>query len=60
MIHQGTARYPVTEIILHCADTRPEWMTGHSLAEKVAKIRRWHVQRTHFYSTVDIGALFEL
>ena len=45
MICQGTARYPVTEIILHCADTRPEWMAGHPLAEKVAEIRRWHVQQ---------------
>ena len=45
MIFQGRARYPVTEIILHCADTRPEWMAGHSLAEKVAEIRRWHVQQ---------------
>ena len=45
MIYQGTARYPVTEIILHCADTRPEWMAGHPLAEKVAEIRRWHVQQ---------------
>ena len=45
MIYQGTARYPVTEIILHCADTRPEWMSGRPLAEKVAEIRRWHVQQ---------------
>ncbi len=45
MIFQGTARYPVTEIILHCADTRPDWMAGHPLAEKVAEIRRWHVQQ---------------
>ena len=44
MIYQGTARYPVTEIILHCADTRPDWMAGHPLADKVAEIRRWHVQ----------------
>ena len=44
MIYQGTARYPVTEIILHCADTRPEWMAGRPIAEKVAEIRRWHVQ----------------
>jgi N-acetyl-anhydromuramyl-L-alanine amidase AmpD len=44
MIYQGKARYPVTEIILHCADTRPEWMAGRPLAEKVAEIRRWHVQ----------------
>ena len=45
MIYQGTARYPVTEIILHCADTRPDWMAGHPLVEKVAEIRRWHVQQ---------------
>jgi hypothetical protein len=44
MIYQGAARYPVTEIILHCADTRPDWMAGRRLAEKVAEIRRWHVQ----------------
>lgn len=44
MIYQGKARYPVTEIILHCADTRPEWMAGRPLVEKVAEIRRWHVQ----------------
>lgn len=44
MIFQGTARYPVTEIILHCADTRPEWMAGRPTSEKVAEIRRWHVQ----------------
>lgn len=45
MIFQGRARYPVTEIILHCADTRPEWMDGHPLVEKVAEIRRWHVRQ---------------
>ena len=44
MIYPGAARYPVTEIILHCADTRPDWMAGRRLAEKVAEIRRWHVQ----------------
>jgi N-acetyl-anhydromuramyl-L-alanine amidase AmpD len=45
MIFQGKARYPVTEIILHCADTRPEWMGGRPIAEKVAEIRRWHVEQ---------------
>lgn len=44
MIYQGKARYPVTEIILHCADTRPDWMAGRPISEKVAEIRRWHVQ----------------
>lgn len=45
MIYQGTVRYPVTEIILHCADTRPEWMAGRPTSEKVAEIRRWHVEQ---------------
>ena len=36
MIYQGKARYPVSEIILHCADTLPEWMAGRPLTEKVA------------------------
>lgn len=45
MLYQGKARYPVTEIILHCADRRAEWMAGRPIAEKVAEIRRWHVQQ---------------
>jgi N-acetylmuramoyl-L-alanine amidase len=45
MLFQGKARYPVTEIILHCADTRPEWMAGRPLTEKVAEIRRWHIEQ---------------
>lgn len=43
MIYQGNARYPVREIIVHCAATRPDWMDGRPLAEKVAEIRRWHL-----------------
>lgn len=45
MIFQGRACYPVNEIILHCADTRPDWMDGHPLVEKVAEIHVWHVQQ---------------
>jgi len=45
MIFQGTALYPVAEILLHCADTRPEWMARRPLTKKVAEIRRWHVER---------------
>ena len=36
-------KYPVTEIIVHCAATRPEWMADLSLQEKRAEIRRWHL-----------------
>lgn len=34
---------PVSEIIVHCAATRPEWMKGRSLDAKVAEIKSWHV-----------------
>lgn len=44
VIHQGSARHPVTEIIVHCSATRPGWMAGQSLASKVAEIRRWHMR----------------
>jgi N-acetylmuramoyl-L-alanine amidase len=52
MIYQGTARHPVTEIIVHCADTRPGCMEGRPIGEKVAEIRRWHVEERGWY---DIG-----
>jgi N-acetylmuramoyl-L-alanine amidase len=34
----------VDTIWVHCAATRPEWLAGRPLAEKVAEITRWHVQ----------------
>jgi len=34
----------IDEIIVHCADTRPEWMAGHSVEAKRDEIRRWHVE----------------
>lgn len=43
MIHQGAARHPVREIIVHCSATRPDWMAGRPIADKVAEIRRWHL-----------------
>lgn len=43
MIYQGTARYPVREIVLHCAATPPDWMAQATLAEQRAEIRRWHL-----------------
>ena len=42
MIYQGSARYPVREIIVHCSATPPEWMAGRPIAEKLVEIRRWH------------------
>lgn len=40
MILEGTARYPVREIILYCSTTRPEWMGNDPLSAKLAEIRR--------------------
>lgn len=34
----------LTEIIVHCSATRPEWMDGQPTTAKVAEIKRWHVQ----------------
>jgi hypothetical protein len=44
MIHQGAARHPVREIILHCSATRPDWLGASPLSAKLAEIRRWHMQ----------------
>ena len=34
----------ITGIIVHCADVRSDWMSGHTAEEKVDEIRRWHVE----------------
>lgn len=34
----------LNEIIIHCTATRPQWMADRHIAEKVAEIRRWHVE----------------
>jgi hypothetical protein len=44
-IYQGSARYLVDEIAVHCAATLPTWMEGQSLAAKVAEITAWHRAR---------------
>ncbi|WP_205749031.1 N-acetylmuramoyl-L-alanine amidase [Frigidibacter oleivorans] len=44
MIFQGSKRYPVKEIIVHCSATTRSWMAKARTSEKVAEIRRWHVE----------------
>jgi peptidoglycan hydrolase-like protein with peptidoglycan-binding domain len=44
MLHQGARRHPVQEIVVHCSATRPNWFAGRPTAEKVAEIRKWHVE----------------
>lgn len=35
---------PINEIIVHCTDTRPNWWADRTSIEKVAEVRRWHVE----------------
>lgn len=35
---------PITEIVIHCTATRPEFMADATTAQRVAEIRKWHVQ----------------
>ena len=34
----------ITELIIHCSATRPDWMEGAPITAKVAEMRKWHVQ----------------
>jgi len=43
-MYQGSARYLIDEIVLHCSDTRPDWMAEATFAARFAEIRRWHMQ----------------
>lgn len=43
VLRQGGA--VVDEIIVHCSDTRPDWMADAPLALKRAEIDRWHKAR---------------
>lgn len=43
-IRQGAAQHLVTEIVMHCAATRVDWMADRPFTEQVAAIRRWHTQ----------------
>jgi peptidoglycan hydrolase-like protein with peptidoglycan-binding domain len=42
VIFQGSARYPVDDIVIHCASTHPDWMRGQPLTAKRKEIDRWH------------------
>jgi len=34
---------PITEIVVHCSATRPEWMQSETLWAKRQEIKRWHM-----------------
>lgn len=45
----------ITEIIVHCTATRPEWWAAQPLEAKIAEVRRWHVSDRRWR---DIGYHF--
>lgn len=44
MIYQGNAKYPVHELCFHTSATTKSWMLNKTTHQKVAEIRRWHVE----------------
>lgn len=46
----------ISEIIIHCTATRPDWWGSRSTKQKVAEIRRWHTTAPRNWS--DIGYHF--
>lgn len=40
MLRHG--KTPVTAIFVHCSATRPDWMEGKNLDDKIREITRWH------------------
>jgi N-acetylmuramoyl-L-alanine amidase len=34
----------INEIVVHCTATRPGWFAGKTAREKVAEVRRWHIE----------------
>lgn len=45
MIFQGKARYPVREVILHCAAVATGYFKGQSPLQIFTTINRWHRER---------------
>ena len=45
----------LNESIIHGTDTRPNWWADRTSAEKVAEVRRWHVEENHWS---DVGYHF--
>ena len=34
----------INEIIIHCTATRPDWWAGRKTSQRVAEVRRWHIE----------------
>jgi N-acetylmuramoyl-L-alanine amidase len=53
----------LTEIIIHCAATSPDWMKDKPIGDKVAEIDRWHKDRgwsgIGYHYVIDRTGVFE-
>lgn len=45
MIYQGEAKYPVDEVVLHCAAIKTGQFAHMSAFQVFATVNRWHVER---------------
>lgn len=52
MIYQGKARYPVTEIFIHCTATPSDWRHNSTPQERLEAIRQMHITERRWR---DIG-----
>lgn len=43
MIYQGSARYPVTGIVIHCTATPATWRAADTSLQRVEAIRQMHI-----------------
>lgn len=48
IIYQGSARHPVTEIVVHCSATVAAWLEREGFLTQVAVLRQWHVEDNHW------------
>lgn len=45
MIYQGSKKYPLNELMIHCTATRPDWMFPSTINQQIAEITKWHQAR---------------
>lgn len=46
---------PINEIVVHCTATHPGWWSSKTVNQKIAEIRRWHIEERGWS---DIGYHF--
>lgn len=45
MVFQGSKRYPLQEMMIHCTATRSDWMFNNTIDQQVAELTKWHQAR---------------